>query len=63
MNFASGLAGRAWFGGYAGPYAKPDPEWEKRTLEEQAEAMKSELEAIKKRLAEIEEGVGETKRS
>jgi hypothetical protein len=44
------------FGGYAAPYQKPDPELEKQSLKNQAEALRSELDLIKKRLDEFEAG-------
>jgi hypothetical protein len=48
------------FGGYAAsfpyamPYRKPAPALEKQALEQQAEALQSELDFIKKRLSEID---------
>ncbi len=62
MFYATGLPGWARFGGYAAPYGypapdqKPDPEMEKQALNDQAEALQSELDFIKKRLGEIETG-------
>ena len=42
--------------GYAYPaaYPQPDPEFEKKALKSQSEALQSELDAVKKRLADIE---------
>ncbi len=54
--YASGTPGWMRFGGYAAPYAKPDPDAEKQALKSEADAVRSELEAIEKRLAEIEAG-------
>ena len=60
MFNATGFPGWMEFGGnvaphgYPSPYQKPDPEMEKQTLENQAEALQSELDLIKKRLEEIE---------
>jgi hypothetical protein len=62
MFYATGLPGWMRFGGYAAPqaymapYVKLDPEMEKRTLKNQADAMQSELDLIRKRLEEIETG-------
>jgi hypothetical protein len=59
---ATGHPGWWRAGGYAGiygipaPYAKPDPEIEKRSLKSQAEALRSQLDFIQKRLAEMETG-------
>jgi hypothetical protein len=59
---ATGHPGGWRAGGYAGiygvpaPYAKPDPEIEKRSLKSQAEALRSQLDFIQKRLAEMETG-------
>jgi len=53
---ATGLPGWIRFGGFASPYQNPDPELEKQTLKNQAEALQSELDFIKKRLGEIETG-------
>lgn len=39
--------------GFSGPYVTPDPEQEKQTLKNQAEALQAEIDAIKKRLAEM----------
>ena len=60
MFYATGLPGWMRFGGNAAPhgnpapYQKPDPEMEKQALENQAEALQSELDLIKKRLGEME---------
>ncbi|NLJ26828.1 DUF5320 domain-containing protein [Desulforhabdus amnigena] len=56
MYYATGVPGRLRFGGYAGPYQKPDLEMEKQSLRSQAEALQSELDFIKKRLSELETG-------
>jgi hypothetical protein len=56
MYYATGQPGWMRFGGYAMPYQKPDPELEKQTLKNEAEALQSELTFIKKRLDEIETG-------
>jgi len=52
--YATGLPGRARFGGYAAPYLRPDPKMEKQALKNQADALQSELDLVKKRLSEIE---------
>jgi len=58
--YATGLPGWMRFGAYGAPsmygapYPKPDPEWEKQFLAEQAEGLQSELDSIKKRLSELE---------
>lgn len=39
---------------YPPPYHRPDPQMEKRDLQSQAAALRSELDAIEKRIAEIE---------
>jgi hypothetical protein len=39
---------------YGAPYQKPDTEWEKQFLAEQAEGLQAELDSIKKRLSELE---------
>lgn len=60
MFYATGRPGWMRFGGYGAPYGypapyqKPDPEFEKQTLKDQAEFLQAELEIIKKRLAEVE---------
>jgi hypothetical protein len=62
MYYATGLPGWMRGGEYGGPYAypspyrKPDPEMEKRDLQNQAAALRSELDAIQKRLAAMEAG-------
>jgi hypothetical protein len=53
---AAGLPGRMRSGGYAAPYQKPDPEMEKQSLRNQAEALQSDLDLIKKRIDELEAG-------
>ena len=55
MFHATGLPGWMQSGGSAVPYQKPDPEIERRTLKDQAEALQSELDLIKKRMGEIGE--------
>ena len=60
MFYASGHPGWMRFGGYGAPYGypahyqKPDPEFEKQALKDQAGALQAELELINKRLAEVE---------
>lgn len=57
MFYATGLPGRARFGGYGVPYSppdRPDPELQKQLLKRQAENLQAELDCIKKRLAEVE---------
>ena len=54
MFYATGLPGWTRFGGYAGPYMKPDPEMEKQALKDEAAAAQAELDAIKKRLSDLE---------
>jgi len=56
MFYATGKPGWMRFGRYAAPYQNPDPNLEKQTLKNQAEALQSELDLIKKRLSEIETG-------
>jgi hypothetical protein len=51
--FATGVPGRAWFGGSAAPYQQADLETEKQALKSQAEYLQSEMDAIKKRLDEM----------
>jgi hypothetical protein len=51
--FATGVPGRAWFGGPAAPFQQTDPETEKQALKSQAEYLQSEMDAIKKRLDEL----------
>lgn len=48
-----GRGGNRW-AGMAGPGWMADPESERLALQQQAEALGSELEAVKKRLAEVE---------
>jgi hypothetical protein len=40
--------------GYPAPYGKPDPEFKKKMLKNQAEALQAELALINKRLGEVE---------
>lgn len=54
MFFATSLPGWRRFGGFAGPFVKPDPEMEKQALKGQADARQAELDAIKKRLSDLE---------
>lgn len=60
MFYATGRPGWRRFGGYGAPsgypvpYPKPDPEFEKQAMKDQAEILQAELELIKKRLAEVE---------
>jgi hypothetical protein len=62
MYYATGLPGWMRYGGYSAPYVyqapymKPDPEMEKQTLRNQADALQSELDFIRKRLDELETG-------
>lgn len=48
--YATGLP--AW--ARSGPYAQPNPEAERQGLQQQAEALQSQLEIIRKRLGEME---------
>jgi len=52
--YATGLPGWMRFGGWAAPYARPDPELEKHALKNQAQAMQAELDSIRGRLSELE---------
>jgi hypothetical protein len=52
--YATGQPGWARFGNWAQPYQASDPNMEKRALQNQAEALQSELDFIKKRLSEME---------
>jgi len=56
MYYATGLPGWARYGGYAGPYVQPDPEIQKQTLKDQADALQAELDLVKKRLSDLETG-------
>ena len=51
--FATGMPGRAQFGGFAESFQQADPEMEKQALKSQAEYLQSEMDAIKKRLDEL----------
>lgn len=51
--FATGMPGRAQFGGFAESFQQADPETEKQALKSQAEYLQSEMDAIKKRLDEL----------
>ncbi len=51
--FATGMPGRAWFGGPATPFQQADPDMEKQALKSQAEYLQSAMDAIKKRLDEL----------
>jgi hypothetical protein len=59
MFYATGRPGWMRFGGYGAaygypaPYEKPDPEFEKKALKNQADALQAELELINKRLGEV----------
>ncbi|MEW6367689.1 MAG: DUF5320 domain-containing protein [Acidobacteriota bacterium] len=53
---ATGLPGWMRFGGWAAPYAKPDRESERRTLRNEAQALKATLDSIQSRLSELEAG-------
>jgi hypothetical protein len=48
--FATGVPGKAWFGG---PAAAVDPEAEKQALKSQAAYLQAEMNAIRKRLDEL----------
>ncbi|NLE11032.1 MAG: DUF5320 domain-containing protein [Actinobacteria bacterium] len=63
MYYATGLPGWARAGGYAapmapvapvGPYAQPDPEFQKQTLKTQADALQAQLDLVMKRIADLE---------
>ena len=63
MYYATGLPGWARAGGYAapmapiapvGPYAQPDPEFQKQTLKSQADALQAQLDLVMKRIADLE---------
>jgi len=49
--YATGVPGKAWFGGYNAQPATP--ETEKIALQKQAEYLQAEMDAIKKRLDEL----------
>lgn len=51
--WATGVPGRAWFGGANAPSANHDPEAEKQALKSQAAYLEAEMNAIKKRLDEL----------
>jgi hypothetical protein len=51
--FATGMPGRARFGGFAAPFQKIDTETEKQALQRQADLLQSEMDAIKERLGEL----------
>ena len=51
---ASAMPGWTRFGGVDAPWPAPDPAREKQDLQDQADALQSELEGIKKRLSELE---------
>ncbi len=50
---ATGVPGRAPFGGFASSFQQNDPEMEKQALQRQADLLQSEMDAIKKRLDEL----------
>jgi hypothetical protein len=60
MFYDTGYSDRMRFGGcgipygYPAPYGKPDPEFEKKALKNQAETLQAELALINKRLGEVE---------
>jgi hypothetical protein len=54
-RFASVMPGWMGFGGPGPADQKPNPEFEKQILNNQAQALQSELDAIKKRLEEIDQ--------
>ncbi len=51
--FATGVPGRAWFGGANAPWANQDPASEKQALKTQAAYLEAEINAIKKRLDDL----------
>jgi hypothetical protein len=51
---ATGLPGWMRGGAYAGPSPQADPGVRKQVLENQAEALQSELDAIKRQIAELD---------
>lgn len=51
--FATGVPGRARFGGFAAPFQKIDTETEEQALRRHADLLQSEMDAIKKRLDEL----------
>lgn len=62
--FAAGLPAWGRPGSYVSPFVRRDPEWEKQTLREQAEAARAEIQEIEKRLGELEaEDEGGTRKS
>jgi len=52
--YATGQPGWMRFGVWNQPPQKPDPEWEKQALKNQAEALQAELTAVQERLANLE---------
>jgi len=56
MYYATGLPGWMRFGPYAERFRNLDPEMEKQALQNQAEALQSQLNLIKQRLEEMETG-------
>jgi len=62
MYYATGLPGWARYGGYAAPYAypspynEPDPDTQKQSLKNQADALQAQLDLVKKRLSDLETG-------
>ena len=51
--FATGVTGKARFGGFGAPFQQANPETEKQVLKSQAEYLQSAMSAIKKRLDEL----------
>jgi len=62
MYYATGLPGWARYGGSAAPYAypspynEPDPDTQKQSLKNQADALQAQLDLVKKRLSDLETG-------
>lgn len=51
--FATGVPGRAQFGGFAAPFQKIDTETEEQAFQRHVDLLQSEMDAIKKRLDEL----------
>lgn len=61
--YATGLPGWMRYGAYGFPASPPpDPEFEKRSLADEAEALQAELEAIRRRLSELETEAAEERK-
>lgn len=54
MTFVAGTPGQMGAGFGSGSFGNPNPEWEKRMLSNQADALQRELEGVKKRLSDME---------